>query len=109
MAVKRLKRTGITVKVPPDVFERLDRKRYEEKTTLQDVGAALFQRWLSGEEPSPSKFDGISPEEKHMLAEYLSFIRDAEEKKGPGAIPWISKAVRGLMEILETFPNQQPH
>lgn len=37
---------GITVKVPQELFDRLDEKRFRDKTEFQAVGLQLFSLWL---------------------------------------------------------------
>jgi len=39
----------ISLRIPADLFDRLDRKRFEEKTTFQQIGLQLFEDWLRGE------------------------------------------------------------
>lgn len=39
----------ISLRVPADLFESLDEKRFKQKTTFQDVGLQLLRNWLANE------------------------------------------------------------
>ena len=38
----------ISLRVPADLFRRLEDKRHAERTTFQEIGLRLFEGWLSG-------------------------------------------------------------
>ena len=68
----------INLRFPPERFDRLDEKRFKQRTTFQDIGARLFEEWLTGEQPEPK----LPPAPKlDPLTEKLEMVRasgDAE-------------------------------
>ena len=85
----------INLRVSPEEYKALDKKRFEEGTTFQEVGLGLFRAWLSGDkkpdpsvEPDPDvemlrRFKEIgSPEDiKFLRGNILVFLRDAERTR----------------------------
>jgi hypothetical protein len=43
----------INLRFPPDRFDQLDEKRFQARTTFQEIGARLFEEWLTGKHPEP--------------------------------------------------------
>ncbi len=67
----------INLRFSADRFDKLDEKRFQARTTFQEIGARLFEEWLTGE-----RLEMKPPEAKHdPLLEKLEMIRasgDAE-------------------------------
>lgn len=53
----------INIRVSPGEFKLLDDKRHAEHTTWQDIGRALFLRWLG----APPLHEEVRPVPKHYL------------------------------------------
>ena len=79
----------ISLRVPEDLFRKLNKKRFEEDTTFQEIGLNLFKDWLTGEkQPSPDPDPDAamlleckqiaSPDDYAALRQnVLVFLRDA--------------------------------
>lgn len=68
----------INLRFPPERFDQLDEKRFKARTTFQEIGARLFEEWLTGEQPEPKL---PPPPKLDPLLEKVEMIRasgDAE-------------------------------
>ena len=68
----------INLRFPPERFDQLDEKRFKARTTFQEIGARLFEEWLTGEHPEPKL---PPPRKLDPLLEKMEMIRasgDAE-------------------------------
>lgn len=54
---------SITIRVPDELFKEMERKRYERKTSFQDVGLSHFERWASNRLNDTSQ-NAPTPDEK---------------------------------------------
>jgi hypothetical protein len=85
-------RTHITVKIPPALWEKLKRKRFEQDTTFQDVGLELFTAWADGSQgpqnpPEPER----SPDPR---------IQDVEKILAEAPAPQVNLLLRVVDLIL---------
>ncbi len=68
----------INLRFPADRFDQLDEKRFQARTTFQDIGVRLFEEWLTGQRPDPPP---APPRKLDPLAEKFEIVRasgDAE-------------------------------
>jgi hypothetical protein len=82
----------ISLRIDSNLFDQLDKKRFEDRTTFQDVGLSLFTQWLEGKKSIPVPDDPIVDD----LREFLSIGEAAD--------------VRALKVIVEVFlRDARPH
>lgn len=66
-------RIRVSIQVPPDLFEAMDKKRFEDKASFQEVGERLFRQWL-GEEPPE-----VTNDEKMACDKLLHLMRNRDK------------------------------
>jgi hypothetical protein len=60
----------ISLRVPSDLFRRLEDKRHAQRTTWQDLGLGLLAEWLDGEK-TPGPPDDPAIDQLRKLLEVL--------------------------------------
>lgn len=73
----------ISLRVPADVFEKLKEKNFRGRTSFQQVGLALFERWLTGEQTAePTSSSGLaaqfSAEERALIDKVIAVLRSGD-------------------------------
>jgi hypothetical protein len=64
----------ISLRVPSDLFKKLEDKRHHLRTTFQEVGLALFADWLSGKQT-------VLPPDPPVIGEMREFLEIADRRR----------------------------
>jgi hypothetical protein len=82
----------ISLRIDSELFRQLDKKRFEEDTTFQNVGVGLLKQWLDGELPGP----------EHEL---VTMMREYVKLSDPEGI----KCLRGIIYRLISNAHHRAH
>lgn len=71
----------ISLRIPADLFLRLDDKRHFERTTFQDVGLRLFREWLEGKHPAPSAgHEALSKSDAAQVQKLIQILTSGDDE-----------------------------
>jgi hypothetical protein len=91
----------MNLRFDPDKFDQLDEKRFRERTSFQEIGARLFDEWLTGKHPEP-KLPPQKPADP--LVQKMDVIRASGKTE---LFAMIKKSVEVVYGILQHSVSQE--
>ena len=85
----------INLRFPSERFDQIDEKRFKLRTTFQDIGARLFEEWLTGEQPEPKL---PPPPKLDALAEKMEMVRASGDAELIAIIKRAVEVAYGLLQ-----------
>ena len=91
------KERRINLRFSEELYEQLDRKRFEEKTSFQAIGSALFVDWVRGKrKANPFELAGEFTQEEISRVEGL--VRWLREEDNPGLLAVLDSIILSSKE-----------
>ncbi len=96
----------LNLRFTPEYFDKLDQKRFRARLTFQDIGARLFDNWLTGDGAAPLHSSLRKPADP--LLEKLAMIQARGEK---GLLTLIEKAISISFSVMQNSltPEEMAH
>ncbi|MCC7157787.1 MAG: hypothetical protein IT161_24615 [Bryobacterales bacterium] len=96
----------INLRFTPEYFDKLDEKRFRSRLSFQELGARLFDNWLSGDGDVP--LHGSLRKPADSLLERLAIIQARGDK---GLLALIQKAIDVSYSVMQhsVTPEELAH
>lgn len=95
----------ISLRIPADLFRKLEDRRHAERTTFQEVGLRLFETWLSQEESDDPM--AKSPTSFHLERELLKRLKITAAQRGVTQTDAVARAIEHWLDPRKPLSSKE--